>query len=131
VQALRTLGLSRVSVATPYTEALNRLERQFLEQNGFEIDRIAGLNLVDNLKIAEVEPQTLLELVEKVDSNKADGLFVSCTNLHTIAILARLEKKLKKPVVSSNTATLWAMLAKIGKPLQTRKYGKLFLSSRS
>lgn len=129
VQALKALGLSRISVATPYTEVLNRLERQFLEQNGFHVDRIAGLNLVDNLKIADIKSEMLLKRVRKVDSNQADGIFISCTNLHTIAIIARLEQTLKKPVVSSNTATLWAMLGKIGKSLQTRKYGRLFLSS--
>jgi len=129
VQALKALGLSSVSVVTPYTDVLNRLERQFLEQNGFQVDRIAGLNLVDNLKIAEVKPRTLLKLVREVDSSRADGIFISCTNLHTIAMIARLEESLKKPVVSSNTATLWAMLGKVGKSLQTNKYGKLFLSS--
>jgi len=129
VQALKALGLSSVSVVTPYTDVLNRLERQFLEQNGFQVDRIAGLNLVDNLKIAEVKPRTLLKLVREVDSKRADGIFISCTNLHTIAMIARLEESLKKPVVSSNTATLWAMLGKVGKSLQTNKYGKLFLSS--
>lgn len=129
VQALKALGLSRISVATPYTEVLNRLERQFLEQNGFHVDRIAGLNLVDNLKIADIKSEMLLKRVRKVDSNQADGIFISCTNLHTIAIIARLEQTLKKPVVSSNTATLWAMLGKMGKSLQTRKYGRLFLSS--
>lgn len=128
VQALKALGLSSVSVATPYTEVLNGLERQFLEQNGFQVNRISGLNLVDNLKIAEVKPQTLMKLIREVDSNRAEGIFISCTNLHTIAIIARLEETLKKPVVSSNTATLWAMLGKIGKSLQTSKYGKLFLS---
>jgi maleate cis-trans isomerase len=116
-------------MVTPYTDVLNRLERQFLEQNGFQVDRIAGLNLVDNLKIAEVKPRTLLKLVREVDSKRADGIFISCTNLHTIAMIARLEESLKKPVVSSNTATLWAMLGKVGKSLQTSKYGKLFLSS--
>jgi maleate isomerase len=128
VQALKALGLSSVSVVTPYTDVLNRLERQFLEQNGFQVDRIAGLNLVDNLKIAEVKPRTLLKLVREVDSKRADGIFISCTNLHTIAMIARLEESLKKPVVSSNTATLWAMLGKVGKSVQTSKYGKLFLS---
>lgn len=129
IQALKALEISCVSVVTPYTDVLNGLERQFLEQNGVQVDRIAGLNLVDNLKIAEVSSQTLLRHVRKVGSNRADGIFISCTNLHTIDIIRRLEKTLKKPVVSSNTATLWAMLCKVGKYLQTGRYGKLFLSS--
>jgi len=127
VEALKYLKLSRIAVATPYTEELNRLERTFMEQNGFSISKMAGLGITDNLKIAETEPQVLLKLVKRVDSDRAEGIFISCTNLPTITLIATLEKTLRKPVVSSNTATLWAMLRKIEYHFRTEKFGKLFL----
>jgi len=129
VDALRSLGLSKISVATPYTEEINRLERRFLEQNGFFTNGMAGLGFTDNLKIAELKPETVFNLARKVDSAKAEGVFISCTNMPTIEVVAKLERTLRKPVVSSNTATLWAMLKKIEYSMQTEKYGKLFLSS--
>jgi len=128
VEALKSLELSRVSVATPYTEEINKLEHRFLEQNGFSVAKITGLGLTDNLKIAELTVETVSNLVRKVDSPKADGVFISCTNMPTIGVVARLERTLRKPVVSSNTATLWAMLKKIGYALRVEKYGKLFLT---
>jgi len=129
VEALKSLRLSTISVATPYTEEINALERRFLQQNGFSIDKIMGLGLKDNLKIAELAPETVFNFVRKVDSRRAEGVFVSCTNMPTIEVIAELEMALKKPMVSSNTATLWAMLKKVGYSLKVEKYGRLFVSS--
>jgi len=36
-----------------------------------------------------------------------DGIFVSCTNLGTIEIIATLGRELNKPLVSGNIATAW------------------------
>jgi len=113
VNALKTLKLSKISVATPYTEEINSLEKRFLEENGFVIQKIRGLGTKDNLKIGEQSPRTVYELIKKVDTASSDGVFVSCTNLRTTEVIGRLEEELKKPVVSSNTATMWAMLRKI------------------
>lgn len=128
VEALRSLRLSRVSVATPYIEKINTLERKFLEENGFPIEKMFGLGLKDNLRIGRLESGTVFDLIKNVNSARAEGLFASCTNLPTIGLITRLEKTFGKPVVSSNTATLWAMLKKIGYALKTIKYGRLFLS---
>jgi len=117
VDALKTLNPSRISVATPYTEEINSLERRFLEENGFVIQRMNGLGIKDNQKIGEQNPRTAYDLVKEVDTAQSDGVFVSCTNLKTIEVIDRLEEELKKPIISSNTATLWAMLRRL-------KYGK-------
>ncbi len=127
VQSLKALGLLRISVATPYTEDLNKLERRFLEQSGFSVDKIVGLGLVDNLRIAETKPEALSGLVKKANTARAEGTFISCTNLPTLDRIAALERALKKPVVSSNTATLWAMMKQLGKVPEAPKLGKLFV----
>jgi len=113
VNALKALKVSRISVATPYTEEINSLEKRFLEENGFAIKRVRGLGIKDNLKIGEQTPQTVYNLIKETDTSWNNGIFVSCTNLKTIGVIDRLEEELKKPVISSNTATLWAMLTKI------------------
>ncbi len=113
VNALKALNLSKISVATPYTEEINSLERRFLEENGLAIQKIKGLGIKDNLKIGEQTSRTIYDLVKEVDTAWNDGIFVSCTNLKAIEMIGRLEEELKKPVISSNTATLWAMLRKI------------------
>lgn len=131
VEALKSLRLSRIAVATPYTQEINESERKFLEQSGFSIVKMSGLGLRDNLEIGRLEQRTVFNLAKDVDSRKAQGIFISCTNMPTIEVITRLEKTLKKPVISSNTSTLWAMLKKIGLSMQTEKYGKLFLLPRA
>jgi len=53
VRALNALDVDRVSVATPYTKDLDRLERDYLTQNGFEVVSIDGRGLVENTAIGE------------------------------------------------------------------------------
>jgi len=125
VQALSFLNIARVSVATPYTEEINALERKFLEENGFVVQKMKGLNIRDNLEIGEQSPETVGNLVKEVDTPQADGIFVSCTNIPTIGVITHLEEELKKPVVSSNTATMWAMLRKIGYVKPITGFGRL------
>lgn len=109
VGALRTLGAQRVGVATPYTDVLNRLETEFLEEQGFQVAAIQGLGLVDNLEIGRVEREVIEELVEAV-AGEADTIFISCTNLPALNLIDRLEKRYGRPVVTSNQASLWAAL---------------------
>jgi maleate isomerase len=126
VKALKALNLFKISVATPYTDEINELERKFLEQNGFTIVKIEGLKIVDNLKIGRQKLETVCQIAESVNTPKSQGIFLSCTNLPTANVIADLEEKLGKPVVSSNTATLWFMLKKIGYKHRIKRYGALF-----
>jgi len=125
VSALGAMGVRRVSVATPYISEINDLEKKFLEANGFEVVDLKGLHLSDNLEIGRVSYEVIYELVKKLNHERSDGIFISCTNLPTIGIIEKIEKELRKPVVSSNTATLWAMLRKINISEKIRGYGKI------
>ncbi len=109
VEALRALSARRVGVATPYTDVLNRLETEFLEDHGFQVASIEGLRLVNNLEIGRVERGVIEGLVEAV-AGEADTIFVSCTNLPAIDLIDGLERRHGRPVVTSNQASLWAAL---------------------
>lgn len=63
----------------------------------------------------------------EVDTPDAEGVFISCTNFRTLEVVARLEKELQKPVVSSNTATFWALMRmrKIDLKKGLKRYGQL------
>jgi maleate isomerase len=47
---------------------------------------------------------------------QADAVFISCSNLKSMDQLTRLEAELGVPVVSSNAATLWLGLRRMGVP---------------
>ena len=126
---LRTLGVRRVVVATPYPDELNVLEKQFLEDEGIEVLTIAGMGIVDAFSIGKVTPQETYEFARRVWQDDADGMFISCTNLRTIDVLAQLEAELSVPVISSNLATCWGCLRALGHHDPIDGYGRL-LSER-
>jgi len=125
VAALKGMGIKNLAVATPYIDEINRLEKGFLSANGFRVVDLKGLSLKDNLKIGELTSQNAYELVKKLKSEKADGIFVSCTNFATLDSIGKMEKASQKIVISSNSATLWAMLKKCGVHVKIKGYGKL------
>jgi maleate isomerase len=110
IDALKKLHLSRVAVGTPYIDEVNVAEKKFLEESGIEVTKIAGLDYVDGEALHKEPPETALKLAKRVDSGKAEAIFLSCTDLKTFPVLASIEESLGKPVVSSNSATLWKCL---------------------
>ncbi|KPV63998.1 MAG: Maleate isomerase [Candidatus Bathyarchaeota archaeon BA1] len=125
VSALKALNIKRVAVATPYIDEINDLEEEFLLANGFQVVDFRGLGIKDNIKIGKLSGQTAYELVMGMRCKEADGVFISCTNFPTISSIERLEKTLRKPVISSNTATLWAMLKRCSISIKIKGFGIL------
>lgn len=119
VHALLTLNVKKLAIATPYHDALNAHEQSFFEDIGFEIVEIMGLGYGQNgpaefRNIARVEADAVLSLVSAVDRPDADAILISCTDLATLSVIDALEAKHGKPVITSNSATLWASLRTAG-----------------
>lgn len=109
-RAFDELGISKFVIATPYIDELNTRERSFLESAGYDVLAIDGIGHKDNLEIGREYPQTAYQMVRDLDTEEADGIFISCTNFRTFEIIEPLESDTGKPVVTSNQATLWNVL---------------------
>lgn len=125
-RAFNALEATSVSIATPYIEDLNRREKEFLEDAGYEVLGIEGLGLQDNLDIGAQRPETAYQKARSIADPDADAVFISCTNYRTFEIIERLEADLDKPVVTSNQATLWDALRTLGVDYSDLPLGKLF-----
>jgi maleate isomerase len=124
--AFKHLGIKKLSLATPYPLDVNEIEKKFLEDNGFEVVKCDGLDLVDAFGILiNVSPNVLYRLAKAIDVPEADGVFISCTGLDAMDIIEPLERDLGKPVVTSNQASYWLAfkMARMGEPIHG--YGKL------
>ncbi len=108
ISALHILNAETVSVATPYVDEINRREKAFLESEGFAVKDIKGLKLLKNLEIGRKKSEAAYNLAKSLE--KADALFISCTNLRTFDIISPLEDELGIPVITSNSASLWHAL---------------------
>ena len=130
VHACRAMGLKRVSLATPYHDALNEHEKHFLADNGIEVVSMKGLGIGaggahEYVRIAKVPPEDVYAHCRSVDVREADGMIISCTDFRTQEILPRLEAELGKPVISSNLATFWMALRAAGMKTPVRGFGRL------
>lgn len=118
VAALNALGVSRISMASPYTDETNAHESHYLQDHGIDVLTTAGLGLNTSLeniqKISRVPPPDVFEHAKSVDRDDADAVLICCTDFNTFDAIEPLEQALGKPVISSNSATLWHTLRSAG-----------------
>jgi maleate isomerase len=123
LDALRHLGVRRLALATPYPEAIAAAGRRYWEAAGLQIVSHQGLPDVTNI-YDETESRAYT-LGRSADVPEADAVLISGTGLPTAGIVESLERDLQKPVVTSQTATLWRSLQMLGLREPVRGYGRL------
>jgi maleate cis-trans isomerase len=118
VAALNALQIKKVAVAGPRTQAVTQREISFLAEEGFDVvsAKCLGLGVTEEERraIGRVPPQVLHKLALSADRPDAEAIFVSCTQLPTAAMIEQIEALVRKPVITSNQATLWRCLRAIG-----------------
>ncbi|WP_280211383.1 maleate cis-trans isomerase family protein [Nocardia cyriacigeorgica] len=115
VEAIGHLGISRMSVITPYDEVLTGKLHEFLGEAGCAVVRSDHLGLGGG--IWKVNYRTIAERIFGADHPEAEAIFVSCTNLPTYDIIEPLEMALGKPVLTANQLTMWACLGRMKLPM--------------
>ena len=101
----------------------------YFSSQGFDIVANTFLDIAADYDIGKVDQNSLLETLSQIEIKNADALFISCTALPVLNIIDRLEKKLNKPVLSSNQTLIWDTLEKIGKNNNIKGFGSLFTDS--
>jgi maleate isomerase len=126
VEALRHLKIKRLVLLSPYVKKTNEEEIAYLTSAGFEVlhDFAHGLSGSDDY--IAVAPERWRDLAWENRRDDADGYLLSCTNTTMIEAIEATEQKLGKPVVTSNQATLWACLGRLGFTEPAARLGRLF-----
>ena len=126
VNALKRLGLKRISIFTPYSKVLNDEVVDYFKKENFEITTNSYFDISNDLDIGKVDENYLYETLSEMDLGEAEALFISCTALPALSIIDKLEKKLNKIVLSSNQVLIWDTLQSIGKRDRIEGFGRLF-----
>jgi maleate isomerase len=121
--ALQHLSVKKLALGTPYPEAISAMGRAYWEAAGFDIVGYQRLLGVQNI-YAENE-QRAYHLARQANAPEADAVFLSGTGLPTVGVLEMLEQDLKKPVISSNQASLWQALRLAGVRQAITGFGQL------
>jgi maleate cis-trans isomerase len=122
-EGLRALGARRISLASPYAPWLNERLRQYLTVAGFEVMAMQGL---DTQNHSAVTTERIEALIAEVDRPETQAIFVSCSNFPTLGIIENMERRLGKPIIASNQASMWKMLRLMGDKQAVPGAGRLF-----
>ncbi|WP_232333622.1 Asp/Glu/hydantoin racemase [Agromyces laixinhei] len=110
--ALGHLRIRRVAVATPYDATITARLESFLVEAGVAVTGIRQLDL--DSRMWTVPYARTADLIREANSDAAEAIVVSCTNLPTYDLITPLEHELGKPIISANQATMWAVLTQCG-----------------
>jgi maleate cis-trans isomerase len=128
VEALRSFGARRISVATPYPEWNNQRLRAYLEAMGFEVLNVEAEPVAarsGNQGINDQDPAVIAEFAARACRPEADALLCSCTAWRSVEAVDEIERRTGKPVVTSNQSSIWACLRTLGVKERVAGFGRL------
>ena len=130
MEALKSLNIKKVVVATPHEDTLNERMKAFLEASGFKVLRIQGYGVRKNADITDMDEHAAYKIAKRLyeQSPEADGIFVPCPRWPTITDVDLLEREIGKPVVTSCQAYIWHALRMAKVKEKIAGFGRLMAS---
>src|SRR3979411_1783316 len=115
-EACARLGMKRVPAISPYPAEVDAAEHKFFAEGGIETSAGAHLGISDGFRLAEPEPEAILDLALGAWDPASDGMIIACLNFRSHPIIDALEARIGKPIVTSTQATLWHVLRLLALP---------------
>jgi maleate cis-trans isomerase len=125
-EAFAALNMKKIIFLGPFDSNYTRPEVEGLESFGITVVRSATLGLNGAEECAALTRDQLIDWACSVDNSSADGLFLSCANVRGFEVVDAIERKIGKPVVSSNQAVFWSTLKRIAPESKIAGGGSLF-----
>lgn len=111
------LGIRRLGLVSPYRADVAQPVCDAFETDGLQITRAVHFGEEVEANVARITPDSVITAAREVARHgDIDGVFLSCTNLRTLDVIAPLEQELGLPVFGSNLALAWAMARAAGFP---------------
>ena len=126
VKAFKLSKFKKIAVLTPYPKSVNLKVFDYLISQNLEVSSFNSFNLNYDSEIAKVTSSSLIEAISSINLSGVDCLFVSCTALKILDLIAELEKDLNINIISSNQAIIWDTLRLSNLHQKIEGFGKLF-----
>jgi maleate isomerase len=124
--AFGALAISKIAVVTPYGPEINEAIASGLRAEGIEIPTFVSFEEPDDNKVARITVEALSQAAITAGQGECQGVFIACTSLRTVEAIPEIERRIGKPVTSSNHATLWHLLRLAGVQDRLERFGRLF-----
>ena len=125
IKAFKLMNIKKIAVFTPYPDSVNKTIYEYFSNKNIDVLSFGTFNLDLDVDFANIDPKYLSEILIKLDTSGADALFISCTALPALEILDEVERKINKPVFSSNQTLIWDTIRSIGYESPVEGFGKL------
>jgi maleate isomerase len=127
VEVLRYLDVATIDLLTPYIPEVGVSARNFLIQAvpKLAIANHKDLGMISGLDMCEIQRSRVYAEVTRLVSNSSDAFVISCSALQSLPTIPALESDIGKLVITSNTATMWLALRRLGIKPYIAKSGRL------
>jgi maleate isomerase len=124
--ALKALGARNVALVSPYSDEVNARARHYFEgKHGVAIVALEGFAAKDSYMIGKLGPENARDAFARIDRPEIEAFVVPGGNFPTMASIPGWEREFKKPVVTTNQASVWAILRRLGSTDRIPGLGKL------
>jgi maleate isomerase len=126
VEAMSSLGMRRLAVATPFNDEFNARLKDFLEHSGFTVRCIRSLG-VRYQDLMRTPLRAGYELGREcfAEAGDADGIYFPGAPFPIVDVIDALERELSTGVVTSLQASLWKGMALAGAAVPIHGFGRL------
>lgn len=126
VAGLRLLEVERIAVFNPpwFDVELDRLGADYFTAQDLDVVRHRPCGLPSNQR--SINPSELFTWVVEHTPDNAEAVFLGGNGFRTVGIISTLEADLQRPVVTANSALLWALLHNTHTTARPSTYGQLF-----
>lgn len=115
VDTLKEFDFNNVSIVAPYMKPLTKRVADYIEAEGINVKDAYSLEVQDNLEVGLLDPENLLEHVNKVDHEGVDAVILSaCVQMPSLPAIQRVQDMIGKPVLSASVCTVYQMLKTLG-----------------
>ena len=125
-RAVSALRARRIAIVSPYSEAVNQRAAHYFEsKHGLETVALEGFGATDSYAIGNLGPENAHDAFARIDRPEIEVFVVPGGNFPTMTSIAAWEQEFGKPVVTTNQASLWAMLRAFNTGDRLPTFGRL------
>ena len=125
-QAIKSLGMRRIALVTPYSpDAIGRAKHYFESKFGLDVVAMEGFDAKDSYAIGGLGPEHARDAFARINQPEIEVLVVPGGNFPTMRHAAGWEQEFGKPVITTNGAALWAVLGMMKLDIKLPSLGRL------
>ena len=127
VAACRALDVTRIGMISPYVAQVSQTLIDALAAQGITVTGFASFDEPLEQNVVRISAESLTDAATSLHRDyDVEAVFLSCTNLRTLDVIAPLEARLDVPVLSSNQVLAWHMCALAVVPVAHDTFGCLW-----